>query len=316
MLTVETKESIGDAADSQPPQQLKRLQQQQDELWKHIVVENTTRMMASSYAYTFLFLILTVQLHWMSGNRGNLLLDPDSSQASPTELAQAMLMQSHQYLRDVGIPLLVSTIRRSVEAMLADTITEIDWIKPTQFVTGQDVENLLYHKLPRTIKYGSASTSDANAINTKSTGIHRNWIRFVLPDEQFFDPIWDIGSSPVWDDAQEQVLEVIWYKLLRDAVFDGWKHVFEQKMEGEQQQIATRAPGRSQQQYQRQQPVAKVVAQFKKSSNLLFAQVSTEKRDGQSESSSSWKDSTTLNSLQNLPTVLELGDVSFQPQLQ
>jgi hypothetical protein len=319
MLMLQAKEGTRDGTDSiQRHQQLKRLQQQQDELWKQIVVENITRMMASSYSYTFLYLSLTVQLHWISGNRESWLRDSaiaSCHHSSSTELVQAMLMQSYQYFMDVGIPLLVSTIRRSVEAILTNTITDtdIDWTKPTQFLTQQDIENILYQKLPRTFKYGSASTGDANATCTQPIGISRNLVRFVLPDEQFFDPIWDICSSPVWDDAQDQIFEVLWYNILRDADVDGWKQLFEHKFDPVPLQVATSAPGLlvGRQQQQEQQPVAKVVAQFKKSTNLLFAKLPKERNEGQPESSTR-KDSTILSSLQNLPTVLELGDVSFQ----
>jgi hypothetical protein len=271
-----------------------RLQRQQDDLWRHIVVENTTRMMASSYAYTLLFLSLTVQLHWISGNREALLHDSVGAQSSSTELAQAMLMQSHQYLMEDGIPLLVSTIRRSVEDILAES-TDIDWAKPTQFLTERDIEQLLYHQLPQVLKYGSATARDS----TKPV-IQRNWIRFVLPDEECFDHIWDICCSPVWNDAQEQILQTLWYKLLRDEDADGWKRLFEQTSEAEQQAAVSL----------HQKPVAKVVAQFKKSSNLLFAEVHGDTGLVQSEPCT--KRSSLLTSLQKLPTVLELGDMSFQ----
>ncbi|KAG7359609.1 hypothetical protein IV203_034707 [Nitzschia inconspicua] len=272
----------------------KQLQRQQDDLWKLIVVENTTRMMASSYAYTLLFLSLTVQLHWISGNREKLLQESFGAQTSSTEIAQAMLMKSHQYLVEMGIPLLVSTIRRSVEAVVAEN-TGVDWTKPTQFLTEQDIEQLLYHQLPQVLRYGSIHTRDSNA--TARPAIQRNWMRFILPDEEPFDPVWDICSSPVWNDAQEQVLQTLWYKLLRDDDADGWKRLFEQTSEAEQQAAVAL----------HQKPVAKVVAQLKKSSNLLFAEV-VPKESGIALEASAVKGPSILNSLQKLPTVLELGD--------
>lgn len=295
-LVVAGKE--GDKEDTSDTR-MKRLQQQQDDLWKHIVVENTTRMMAASYAYTLLLLSLTVQLHWISGNRDSLLRDSVGAPISSTDLAQAMLMQSHQYLQEDGIPLLVATIRRSVEAIVGGESTDIEWTKPTQLLVDRDIEQLLYNQLPQMLKYGAPSSSDSSVAIRPS--IHRNWMRFVFPDEECFDPIWDIGSSPVWEDAQEQILQTLWYKLLRDADVDGWKRLFEQTSEAEQEAAMSF----------HHKPVAKVVAQFKRSSNLLFAEelhteVST------TQGGLHQKGPGMLSLLQKLPTVLELGDVSFQ----
>ncbi|KAL3942263.1 MAG: hypothetical protein SGARI_000321, partial [Bacillariaceae sp.] len=277
---------------SSEQEQLQRLQMQQDELWRQIVVENTTRMMASSYTYTLLLLSLTVQLHWISGNREALLQEGQQTESSSsTELAQSMLMQSHQYLVESGIPLLVKTIRRSVEATMLgnhSNSTSADWTKPTQFMSIQDVERLLYQQIPHALKYGSSASSSI-------TSLGRNWVRFVLPDEECFDPIWDVCSSPVWEDAQEEILEKLWYGVLRDHDTDGWKHMFESSMENEMHQPP-------------QKPVAKIVAQFKKSSNLVFAELANDD-DATPRASNS---NTLLVSLQKLPTVLELGEVSFQ----
>ena len=283
--------------------------QLQDELWKHIVIETTTRMIASSYAYTLLFLSFTVQLHWISGNRTTLLAQQqdtnNASSSTSTEVAQGMLLQSHQYLLEEGIPLLVSTIRRSVESVLLQN-ESMDWTKPTQFLTQNDIQQVLYKQLPRVLKYGSSAKSSSMDNNVPPSP-SRNWIRFVLPDEECFDPIWDICSSPVWEDAQEQVLETIWYKLLLEDDIDGWKQLFADTTTSQQQ------------------PVAKVVAQFKKASNLVFTKgistTTSQEQSHQSGLSSSWSSagssSSTYNSsfaarLQKLPTVLELGDVSFQ----
>jgi hypothetical protein len=270
--------------DSAQVQLQQHQQQQQDELWKHIVIENTTRMMASSYTYALLLLSLTVQLHWISGNRELLLQEGQQQLTSSTELAQSLLLQSHQYLVADGIPLLVSTIRRSVESIMVS-----DWTRPTQFMSVQDVEKLLYRQLPFALKYGGT----ANSGSTGSLG--RSWVRFVLPDEECFDPIWDVCSSPVWEDALEQILEKLWYKVLRDDDTDGWKRLFDCTLETENEM------------HTGQRPVAKIVAQFKKSSNLLFTGIG--KDDATPKSSNN---TALLISLQKLPTVLELGEVSFQ----
>ncbi|KAL3906715.1 MAG: hypothetical protein SGILL_009162, partial [Bacillariaceae sp.] len=283
--------------------QLQSLQVQQDGLWKQIVVENTTRMMAASYTYTLLLLSLTVQLHWISGNREQLLQEgldnSDEHHGSSTELAQSMLMQSHQYLVESGIPLLVSTIRRSVEAAMLSSSDDTaaataDWTKPTQFMGIADVEKLLYQQIPHALKYGSSTTGSI-------TTTKRNWVRFVLPDEECFDPIWDLCSSPVWEDAQVQLLEKLWYKVLRDDSADGWKQLFERTSEVDMNHHHHHDS-------LHQKPVAKIVAQFKRSSNLVFAEVAEQQQTPRASNSST----SLLMSIQKLPTVLELGEVSFQ----
>jgi hypothetical protein len=202
-------------------------------------------------------------------------------------MAQAMLMLSHQYLLEEGIPLLVSTIRQSIEAIILSQNVVVDWTKPTQFVTEYDVEQLLYRELPRVVKYGSPTerTNSRKAVS-------RNWIRFILPDTEWFDPMWDICASPVWEDAQEQILEKLWRTLLRDDDVYGWRRLFDDK-------DSESAP--------QKKLVANVVAQLKKSSTLLFPD------DKQEEAShGKGQSQTTAILLQRLPTVLELGDVSFQ----
>jgi hypothetical protein len=86
-------------------------------------------------------------------------------------------------------------------------------------------------------------------------------------------------ESPVLEDAQEECLNVT-FDLMRDQ---GYSKLFD----SEQTTTTT-------------QPLAKVIAQFKQISNTFY---------NYEESSSS---NDYYSSLEKLPCILELGDVSFQ----
>merc|ERR1712238_40546 len=94
--------------------ELQKVRLQEEELWCEILVDTTTRMMVSSYAYALLLMSLTVQFHWLTSSQQN----QQQQQPKQENQAEAMLMRSHQYLLNEGIPLLVQTVRRSVEKVL------------------------------------------------------------------------------------------------------------------------------------------------------------------------------------------------------
>jgi len=136
--------------------------------------------------------------------------------------------------------------------------------------------------------------------------------------------MWDICRSPVWEDAQEQVLECLWYRTLRDGnnndnnhnhVNSGWGSLFQptdgnccddgEGIDGIDVNVENN--DRNNLQHQQRKPLAKTMAQFKKAASVLFDDVSKNKIDDNAN-----ERTTTIGKLQTLPTVLELGDVSFQ----
>ena len=135
-------------------------------------------------------------------------------------------------------------------------------------------------------------------------------MRFVWPEpySDSMDEIWDIGNCPVWEDAQRQILEKIWYDVMRD---EGWSKLFVQSTSNN----CKEDEGRKEME-QCRQPMAKVMAQFKKSSSLLF-EMDGDSVDETMTASSTKRSRESLEGrslagrLQRLPTVLELGDVSF-----
>ena len=128
-------------------------------------------------------------------------------------------------------------------------------------------------------------------------------MRFVWPEpySDSMDEIWDIGNSPVWNDAQRQILEKIWYHVLRD---EGWSNVFVQSNPNNEEDK------------EHGQPMARVLAQFKKSSTLLFemddeSDANTTATSNDNRGRGLGGGGSLAGHLQRLPTVLELGDVSF-----
>ena len=342
---------------NQKQRQRRKKQEEKDEekearLWEQIMIETTTRMVSSSYAYTLLMLSLTVQLHYIGYRMMRYEqdqqdgYDEDDDGGDDDELAvlnpvqeeaQTLLLESHEYFVEEGLPLLITTIRRSVETVLLDSGIDDDsesddddddddcggggnalpasFTDPTSYLTESQIEEVLYHEIPDALNYSNNSVSghrrgqrnDRSQGNSRrkrtSRRKKRNWMRFVWPEpySDSMDEIWDIGNSPVWDDAQRQILEKIWFDILRD---EGWSNVFVQtkhhNKEGEEHG----------------QPMAKVLAQFKKSSTLLFEmdRESNESATAIGEPSIGTglgEGGSLAEHLQRLPTVLELGDVSF-----
>jgi len=307
------------ASDKQLEREFRELQEREDDLWCDILVETTTRMMVASYAYTLLLLSLTVQFHWLSSSKFS-----DSCEEEQRE-QEKMLLRSHQYFLNDGIPLLVSTVRRSVERVFFDdddieeegngytrsgfqSTNGVDdsclrWTNPSsQFVSSDVIEQHLYKQLHRNL-----DNLGVGGRQRRNRRRRRNWVRFVLPDEEAFDPVWDICKSPFWEDAQQQVLDHLWYNTLRDGEIDqyGWGEVFRANKSSCDTSGENGGKGGNKEHHQ-QQPLAKVIACFKKATSALFDEAkSSEGTDGETRSK------TIVGKMQTLPTVLELAEVSL-----
>ena len=234
------QESIEEATSvSSITKQLKDMRASQDghsdDLWNQIYVQTITRYLSTAYAHTLVFLMSTLQIHYLGGKM---------FRKEDINDEQSILVESHQYMLKQGLPLLVPIIRRTVGQLIAE------W-KSTTALSRTEFESIL-QKTQQRLENGN---------NAKHT---RNWIRFVLPDITV-DELWDIASSPVWDDAQHQVMEET-IKLYLS------------------QQPVNREEGI---------PVAKHMAPIKKACKNISID----------ENYKQWI---------ALPTMLELGDISFQ----
>ena len=210
-----------------------------DDLWNEIYVQTITRYLSTAYAHTLLFLMSTLQIHYLGGK---MFRKEDINEE------QSILVESHQYMLQQGLPLLVPIIRRTVEKLISE------W-KSTTTLTKAEVGSILQQ----------AQQQLENGNNTKYS---RNWIRFVLPDVTV-DQLWDIATSPVWEDAQHQ--------LIKETIKTSYSSQQHQDKASEEEQI----------------PVAKHMAPLKKACKNISVD----------ENYTQWI---------SLPTMYELGDISFQ----
>ncbi len=74
----------------------------------------------------------------------------------------------------------------------------IGW-KATQLLTQQEIDTAL-QQIHQVILYGN------NNAQFKKKQYPRNWIRFLLPEEEYMDDLWDIASSPIWQLALHQLI--------------------------------------------------------------------------------------------------------------
>jgi hypothetical protein len=271
-------------------------QRQQELLWQQITEQTLTKLLTTAYAGTLLFLSLTIQIHWIGGNMFRESNNNENQQPSSAQHHQqqaAILTKSHEYFCQQGLPLLIDTIRRAVS-------TTIDW-KATQLLTQQEIDIAL-QQIHQVLLYGTNNNNSPST--TKKKQYPRNWIRFLLPaEEEYMDDLWDIASSPIWQDAQHQLLETVLRRLRDGDDEDGWGTPFRimaaAAAAAEEEASSTTATTTTATAIV-VLPLAKLVASFKQASKKLL---SFDNNNNKEESiPSCW---------QQLPTVLELGDVSF-----
>jgi hypothetical protein len=327
-------------------------QERQDELWQRIQSETFTKFVATTYASSLLILSLTLQLHWISGQVFQEQQQPQPQQqvgsTTTARRAQEVMMQSHDYFKTQGLPLLIAAIRRAIAG------TPMGEWKPTTFVTLPELQHAL-GRVDAHLERGSGGSSGSSSYS-------RNWIRIIFPDptvcwnededededsttsddhddhdentEEEVNPLssmleafWDLAESPAWQDAQLQTLQTT-QRYLRDK---GWgkefyhhrQQVADMDKECKDGSSMEGDPSSSKPTQQQQHvPLAKLMAPFKTSCGLVGVASSstpvggvdnstntTTKRKKKSPSSSSLM---LVSQLQKLPTVLELGEVSFQ----
>jgi hypothetical protein len=209
--------------------------------------------------------------------------DMDSYQASHRQA----LKHTYAYFFDKGLLSLVQTVRRSVSHVLADW----DVSDPSSLNMTQDMVEQALQEIRNVVLYGTSSKQTSRRRRRP-----RSLLRFLLPPEtitmdaeepydndnndlsqSILDETWDLLESPVLEDAQEECLNVT-FDLMRDQ---GYSKLFDSD------QTTT-------------QPLAKVIAQFKQISNTFY------------NYEESYSSNDYYSSLEKLPCILELGDVSFQ----
>lgn len=299
---------------SQETKALKQLRKSQDddrrlkehELWNTIKTKAMTRLIATAYAHTILFLVLTTQVHLMGGK-----LFEEQAQASETSSSlggsvasgrmssyqtshRIVLTRTYDFFFDQGIGLLVHAVERAVDLIVGDW----DVTHPSSVNMSKD---MLDNAIQDICKNLEGRTGRSN------TRRPRSLLRFLMPPENGIDSLvqddlaqsildetLDILESPVFEDAQRDCLSTT-FDMMRDKC---WSKIF---LETDLPQHAA-SPWAT-------KPLATVLSKLKYTSSSFFEMATIPDAGVLQASGSSLN--LYLSTIQRLQTVLELGDVSF-----
>jgi peroxin-3 len=293
---------------------LKQLRNSQDEdrrlkekeLWSAIKTKALTRLIATAYAHSILFLVLTTQVHLMGGK-----LFEEQAQASETSSSlggsvasgrmssyqtshRIVLTRTYDFFFDKGIALLIHAVERAVDLVVGDwDVTNPSSVNMSKEILDNAIQDICKNLEGRT--------------GRSSTRRPRSLLRFLLPPEHGIDSLvqddlaqaildetLDILESPVFEDAQRDCLSTT-FDMMRDK---SWSKIF---LETDLPQHAASPWGTK--------PMATVLSKLKHTSRSFFevAAIPDEVLFQTSGSSLNLY----LSTIQRLQTVLELGDVSF-----
>mmetsp|Transcript_14601 Transcript_14601/g.21525 ORF Transcript_14601/g.21525 Transcript_14601/m.21525 type:complete len:400 (+) Transcript_14601:266-1465(+) len=273
----------------------RRLKEQ--ELWRTIKIKAFAQLIATAYAHNILFLVLTVQVHLLGGKLLEEQLsgrDTSSSfgadslasdrMASYQESHRIVLSRTYEYFFGQGLKLLVDSTVRAVEFTLEDwDVTHPSSINTTKEMVHQAIADICKKLEER----GGRSSRRAMSI-----------LRFLQPPEHGFDSsvtddlansildeTLDLIESPVFQDAQRDCHSSV-LKLMCEH---SWSKIF----------VDPRSPNASIQ----PKPLATVVTKLKRTSRSFFGERSVGKQTARAN--------LYVPTLERIPSVLELGDVSF-----
>lgn len=299
-----------------------RLREQERELWETIKVRAVTRMVASAYAHSILFLVVSVQVNLLGGklfdeqlqnstnaSTSSMSLDSVASDrmAAYGESHKLVLQNTYKYFFEHGIVSLIDSVERAVTAVLENwNISD-----PSSLNMSRDDFDRAISDIRSIEERGRASARSKRP---------RSLLRFLMPPSESFDEIvtdelarwildetWDLLESPVLLDAQHDCLKAT-FDRMRDQ---HWGKMFDSDTD------AADMP-RHAADWTVTRPLAHVVTRLKHTSKTFF------KSSSQQQSSSYSEDHYnlglaaprfTINSycaeMEVLPSMLELADVSF-----
>jgi peroxin-3 len=272
------------------------------ELWNSIKTKTLTRLISTAYGHTMLFLILTTQVHLMSGKlfqeqqqlQNFSGMDDTDDKCLPTvqESNRFVLTETYEYFLRDGLHRLVTGVERSVQSVVHDwDVTDASMLHVSKEMLEKGMEDIRQH-----LEGESAQCTYRR---------HGSMFRLVLPREgsmmhtggmgsisqDILDETFDIFESPVFEDAQKDCLSAT-FDILRDQIFT---KVFTSNKDPK---IFV------------SHPLATVLSKLKNASNSFY--VSTINFDTQiPDERAELGMSSYLSEIQRLPTVLELADVSF-----
>jgi peroxin-3 len=277
---------------------------EETELWDSIKVKAMTRMIATAYGHSILFLVLTVQVHLLGGRLFDeqMKLQTTASSLGADSLASGrmssyqashriVLTRTYEYFFDKGIALLVETVERAVIAVTGAW----DVTSPASMNTTCEMLNNAVKEI-REIVEGRSRRSSRRP---------RSMLRFLLPPEQatdaaiaddlsqsVLDETWDLMESPVFEDAQRDALGTT-FDMMRD---ESWAKIFKDGPDS--------LPEHASSQYTTK-PLANVITKLKATSKTFFDHAQA------SPFSYNIRSNRYTPAIQRIPTVMELGDVSF-----
>ena len=300
--------------------------QQEQELWNAIQIKLITRMLATAYAHTILFLVLMVQVNLLGGKlweeqtatAAAAATQSDDSVASGRMGSyqashQFVLQHTYDYFFEHGLLALITTVERAV--------TEVLLLAPQRNAHDQwnvldpASLNLSRDQFQELIEQIRAVVEDNVTTNTPSSSRYqhhrqrrpRSLFRFLMPPSAHFetntaiddalaasilDETWDLMESPVMLDAQIDALQVTFH-IMREQ---GWGTIFANNNDADDDNERTT------------KPLATVIPQLKHTSNSFYGTINREQQQQQQQESTP---NPYCVKMQILPSVLELADVSF-----
>ncbi|KAI2513711.1 Peroxin-3 [Fragilaria crotonensis] len=253
---------------------------QEKDLWNAIKIKAMTRLVATVYAHSILFLVLTTQVFLMGGK-----LFEEQTRASGS---------TYDFFFDQGIGLLVRAVERAVDAVVG----EWDVTHPSSIHTSREMLDKAIQDICCSLEGKAERPSQRRA---------RSMLRFLLPPEHgmdsavtddlaqsIMDETLDILESPVFEDAQRDCLETTLTTMREKS----WSKIF---IETDHPQHASSPWG--------SKPLATVLSKLKHTSSSFFETPKIPDVLVLHPSTSSVN--LYLPTIQRLPTVLELADVSF-----
>lgn len=299
---------------SQEAKALKQLRSSDDagrrlkekELWNLIKTKALTRLVATAYAHSILFLVLTTQVFLMGGKLfeeqthaseasssigGSVASDRMSSYQASHRI---VLTQTYDFFFDKGIGLLVTAVERAVDSVVG----EWDVTHPSSIHTSREMLDKAIQEICSSLEGKTARPSKRPA---------RSMLRFLLPPEHSIDSVvtddlaqsimdetLDILESPVFEDAQRDCLETTLATMREKS----WSKIF---VETNHPQHASSPWGTK--------PLATVLSKLKHTSSTFFE--TPKISDVLILQPANTSGNLYLPTIQRLPTVLELADVSF-----
>jgi len=240
-------------------------------LWETIKIRSVTRMMATAYAHSILFLVVTVQVNLLGGKLFTEQLQYSSSASSMSiysaermaaysESHKLVLQHTYKYFFQRGIVSLVESVERAVADVLQN------WN-----VSDSSSLNISLASFDRVLL--DIRTVEER-IRVTSRSRPRSLLRFLLPPSEIvddavsdglaqwmLDETWDLLESPVLLDAEHDCLEATFGRM-RDH---HWGKIFEKnevdETDNARSHIATRTTTR---------PLAYVVTRLKHTSKSFF----------------------------------------------